>query len=202
APAAARGRTPAMTETWGDLVWAALFDLKLRVIAILPAVLAMLTLLAVGLALAWVARAVLLRMARAFRLDARAERWGLAAALRRGGVARSVSQVLALLAWWGIFGLFATLALDALAGAGTGRFTGLVFGWVSTALGAAVILLVGWIAAGFLRQSVLIAAVNAGVPEARHLARAVHWGLLLFAAAMALTHLGIAKEMVLVAFGI
>ena len=40
------------------------------------------------------------------------------------------------------------------------------------------------------------------MPEARYLARAAHWGVLLFAVAMAVTHLGIAKEMVLVAFGI
>ena len=51
-------------------------------------------------------------------------------------------------------------------------------------------------------QGLLIAAVNAGVPEARLLARAAHWGVLLFAVATALTHLGIGKEMVLVAFGI
>ena len=48
----------------------------------------------------------------------------------------------------------------------------------------------------------MIAAVNRGVPEARLLARAVHWGVVLFAVATALTHLGIGKEMVLVAFGI
>ena len=48
----------------------------------------------------------------------------------------------------------------------------------------------------------LIAAVNARLPEARLLARAVYWAVLLFAAATALTHLGIGKEMVLVAFGI
>ncbi|MBM3217808.1 MAG: hypothetical protein FJZ38_03855 [Candidatus Rokubacteria bacterium] len=44
--------------------------------------------------------------------------------------------------------------------------------------------------------------MNRGFPEARLRARAVHWGVLLFAAATALTHLGIGKEMVLVAFGI
>lgn len=191
-----------MTETWGDLVWAALGNLQLRLIAILPAVLAMLTFVAAGIGLAWGARALLLRLARAARLDTRAETWGLAAALRRGGVRRPLSQALGLLVFWGIFALFATLAIDAVAGAGTGRITELVFGWVSLALGATLILLAGWVVANFLRQSVLIAAVNAGVPEARYLARAAHWGVLLFAAAMAVTHLGIAKEMVLVAFGI
>src|SRR5882724_7528029 len=37
---------------------------------------------------------------------------------------------------------------------------------------------------------------------ARLLARAAHWAVILFAIATALTHLGIGKEMVLVAFGI
>jgi mechanosensitive ion channel-like protein len=67
---------------------------------------------------------------------------------------------------------------------------------------AVLIIIVGWLVANFLSRSILIAAVNARLPEARLLARAAHWGVLLFAVATALTHLGIGKEMVLVAFGI
>jgi hypothetical protein len=63
-------------------------------------------------------------------------------------------------------------------------------------------MLIGWLASNFLAEGVLIAAVNAHVPEARLLARAIRWAVLLFAAATAITHLGIGKEMVLVAFGI
>jgi hypothetical protein len=77
-----------------------------------------------------------------------------------------------------------------------------VFAWVPKAVGAAMIFLVGWLVANFLGEGALIAAVNAGVPQARLLARAVRWGVLLFASATAVTHLGIGKEMVLVAFGI
>ncbi len=67
---------------------------------------------------------------------------------------------------------------------------------------ATLILLVGWLVANFLSQGVLIAAVNARLPEARLVARGVYWSVLLFAAATALTHIGIGKEMVLVAFGV
>src|SRR5206468_7465290 len=77
-----------------------------------------------------------------------------------------------------------------------------VFAWVPRAIGAAVIFLVGWLMANFLGEGVLIAAVNSGLPAARLLARAVRWGVLLFASATAVTHLGIGKEMVLVAFGL
>src|SRR2546427_28459 len=61
---------------------------------------------------------------------------------------------------------------------------------------------VGWLAANFLGQAVLIAAVNASLPEARLLARAARWLVLLFAFATALTEIGIGRDMVLVAFGI
>src|SRR5213078_4889545 len=49
------------------------------------------------------------------------------------------------------------------------------------------LVVVGWLAANFLGQAALIAAVNAGLPEARLLARAARWLVLLFAFATALT---------------
>src|SRR5207247_1338640 len=70
------------------------------------------------------------------------------------------------------------------------------------ALGAALCWVGGWLAANFLGQGVLIAAVNAGLPEARVLARAARWLVLLFAFATALTEIGIGRDMVVVAFGI
>jgi hypothetical protein len=191
-----------MAATWSDLVWAALQDLNQRLVAVLPSILAMLTLAAVGLVAAWVAALVLRRLARAVAFDQRAETWGLVSPMTRAGLRRSPSQLLAVMVFWAIFLLFLTMAVDALAIPGVGRVTDFVFAWVPRAIGAAVIFLVGWLMANFLGEGVLIAAVNAGVPEARLLARAVRWGVLLFASATAVTHLGIGKEMVLVAFGI
>ena len=191
-----------MTDMWGDLVWAALFDLKTRLIVVLPAVLAMLTLAIVGLVGAWIAARVTRRVAQALAFDRRAESWGIVAQLGRAGVLRPPSQVLGLIVFWSILLLFLSMAIDALAIPGTGRLTEFMFSWVPRVMGSALILLVGWLVANFLGEGVLIAAVNARVPEARLLARAIRWGVLLFASATAITHLGIGKEMVLVAFGI
>ncbi|HEV8441043.1 MAG TPA: hypothetical protein VGT40_23390 [Methylomirabilota bacterium] len=191
-----------MTNVWSDLVWAALRDLGVRLALVLPAILAMLTLAAVGLIGAWIVARILRRLARAVAFDRRAETWGLAAALGRAGIHRPPSYVLGITVFWGIFILFLSLAIDALAIPGTGRVTDFVFSWVPRVVGAALILLIGWLVASFLGEGALIAAVNARVPEARLLARAVRWGVLLFATATAVTHLGIGKEMVLVAFGI
>jgi hypothetical protein len=199
---APREEMGAMTEMWSEMVWAALRDLGARSLAVLPGILATLTLAVAGLVAAWIACRLVVRLARAVAFDRRAESWGLGSALTRAGIFRAPSDVLGSVVFWGVFLVGATLALDVLPVPGARRVTDLVFLWVPAVLGAALILLIGWLTANFAGQAVLIAAVNAGVPEARHLARAARWGVLLFAMAMAVTQLGIAKEMVLLAFGI
>jgi hypothetical protein len=104
--------------------------------------------------------------------------------------------------FWGIFVVFASVGIDSLAFPGSPGATAFLVSFLPPLFAAVLILIVGWLVANFLSQGLLIAAVNARIPEARLLARAAHWGVLLFAGATALTHLGIGKEMVLVAFGI
>src|SRR5262249_60783528 len=69
-------------------------------------------------------------------------------------------------------------------------------------LSALLILVVGWLAANFLGQAMLIAAVNAGIHQARLLARATRSVVLLFTVATALVEVGIGRDMVLIAFGV
>lgn len=191
-----------MTDAWGDLVWAAISNLNARLALVVPGILAMLTLAAVGLAGGWVIARIVRRLARVLAIDRRADEWGVTMALGRSGLRRAPSEVIGLVVFWSIFIVFVTLGVEALAIPGTGRLTDFVLAGLPKIFGAAGILLVGWLVANFLGEGALIAAVNARVPEARLLARAVRWGVLLFAAAMAVTHLGIGKEIVLLAFGI
>jgi hypothetical protein len=173
----------------------------LRLAAALPAVLTLAAVLTVALLAGWVASRQVARLARAANLDRRAADWGISPSLGRGHP-RPLSELLGLVVFWGVLLLIVTLAVDAMAVPGTERLTAFIFGWIPTAVGAVVILLLGSLLANFLAQGTLIAAVNAGVPEAQLLARVVRWGLLLFTIAAAATQLGLAKEMVLVAFGL
>jgi hypothetical protein len=126
----------------------------------------------------------------------------LTAALSRGSVARPPSQVLRVLVFWGTCVIFATMGIEAMALPGVPGATGLLMGLLTRALTALLILVVGMLTANFLGHAVLVAAVNAGVPEARLLARTARWGVLLFTVATALTEVGIGRDMVLIAFGI
>jgi hypothetical protein len=188
-----------MNTRWGEGVWAALVALADRLATIGPAVFVMLTLIVLGLLAGALLRAVVSRLARAIGFDRHMERWGIGSSVRGAGVLRAPSDVLGLLFFWATFVIFASLGIDSL---GFGGATSFLVAFVPPLFAAVLVLLVGWLVAKFLSQGLLIAAVNAGLPEARVLARAVHWGVLLFAGATALTHLGIGKEMVLVAFGI
>ena len=67
---------------------------------------------------------------------------------------------------------------------------------------AAGVLVLGLMAADFLRRSVLIAAVNAGLPSARLLAALVHAFLVVLFSAMALEHLGVGRQVILISFTI
>jgi hypothetical protein len=192
-----------MGDHWPSDVWSGLLQVRERLVAVIPGLLVLLTLLVVGFLLAWLSRVVVSRVGRAIGVDRLFERWGVAPSLRRSGILRLPSDVLGLVCFWAIFIVFASVGIDGLAlPGGPPGATALLIAFLPPLLAAALILLVGWLVANFLSQGVLIAAVNARVPEARLLARGVHWGVLLFAAATALTHLGIGKEMVLVAFGI
>ena len=180
--------------------WAALVDVGDRLAMVLPGVVAMILLIVAGLLAGWLARVVVGRIARAVGIDRHLERWGVMPSLRRSGVFRTPSDIFGSVAFWAIFLIFASLGVDSLGF--PGNTTTLLLAFLPPLFAATLILVVGLLVASFLSQSVLVAAVNAGVPEARLLARAVQWGVLLFAGATALTHLGIGKEMVLVAFGI
>lgn len=188
-----------MDTRWSRDLGSALTEVGDRLAAVLPALLVMLTLVAMGLVVGAIARVLVSRMARAVGFDRAMERWGLAGGLRRGGVLRLPSDVMGAVCFWTIFILFAGLGIDALGTRGTTAF---LLSFMPPLFAALLILVIGWLIANFLSQGILIAAVNARVPEARLLARAVHWAVILFAGATALTHIGIGKEMVLVAFGI
>ena len=199
-----------MTDFWRDLVLAAMRNMGATLKAVVPSVLAMLTLVVLGAVLGWiaggllgwVAGGLLMRLLRAVDFDRRSRAWGLASPLNRAGIDRPPSEILRLVVFWGIFAIFATMGIDALAIPGAPGATGILMQFLPRSLTAVLILIVGWLAANFLGQTALIAAVNAGLPEARLLARAARWAVLLFAIATALTEVGIGRDMVLIAFGI
>src|SRR2546430_13088930 len=168
-----------MTAFWRDLVVTAMRSMTATLGAVMPSILAMLTLVALGALLGWIAAVLIKRLAHATDFDQRARTGGLTSALARAGVYRPPSQALKLVVFWGIFMIFATMGIDALAIPGAAGATSMVLRLLPPLLSALLILAVGWLAANFVAQAVLVAGGDAGLPPARPLARAVPLVLLL-----------------------
>src|SRR5262245_64970076 len=115
-----------MTDLWSDLVLTAIGNMRATLATVLPGILAMLALVILGALLGWMAGTVVTRVARALRLDDLSRAWGLTAALARASIYRPPSQMLKLVAFWGIFMVFATMGIDALAIPGAPGATGVL----------------------------------------------------------------------------
>jgi len=77
-----------------------------------------------------------------------------------------------------------------------------MIGFLPHMLAAVLLLFFGVLLANFIAEAALIGTVNAQIQEARLIANFIRWGVLIFTAAMVLTQLGIAKEIVVAAFSI
>ncbi len=191
-----------MSELWQEAMVEAFRETTKRIALFLPKLLALLTFLILGLVAGWFIKFILLRILKAVRFDLLCERLGLAPALAKAGMKQPASHLVGRLSFWVVFLLFAFMGIDALDLPATANLMSVIIGFLPHVLAATVLLLFGLLMANFFAEAALIAAVNAQIQEARLVANLIRWGILMFTAAMVLTQLGIAKEIVVAAFSI
>jgi hypothetical protein len=191
-----------MKEIFNEVIRTTLVEVGARFRDFVPNLLAMLVLLALGILAAVTVRFGVGLLLRWLAFDRFSQRVGISTVLRKGGIRASPSRVLALTLAWLVLATFVLLAVAALDLSAAVNFVNEAFAYLPNLLVAGALLLLGSLVAGFVRRSVLIAAVNSGVPSARLLAGGVHVGLLVLFAAMALEHLGLGRQVILAAFTI
>jgi hypothetical protein len=191
-----------MRDAWSDILVASFRDVVERLAHVTPRLLAMVAVIILGWAVAAIARRLTVRVFRMADLDARCARWGLTASLSRSGIGQPPSQVIGQLVFWTIFSVALLTSVEALEMPATAGLAAGVVRFLPNLVIAVLVWMVGWLLANFMAQAVLIAAVNAQVALAPLVAGVVRWLVLIFAGAAALTQLGIAREMVLLTFGI
>lgn len=173
-----------------------------RLAAFGPNLLAMVVTLAVGVIMAGLLHFILKRVLPRVGLDRLAERAGVAAVLEKGGIASQPSRVLSAVVSWAVLGVFMLLAIGALNIEIAMGLISQTFAYLPQLFIGLAILILGGLIAAFVRRSVLIAAVNAGLPSAKLLAGGAQVALMILFAAMALEHLGVGRQVILIAFAI
>jgi hypothetical protein len=191
-----------MKEVFDEVIRTTLVQLGERVQDFVPNLLAMLVLLILGALVSFAIRLAVGLVLRWVSFDRFTERTGVRTVLRKGGIRAAPSRVLALTAAWLVLAIFVLLAVAALDLTAAVNLVNKAFAYLPNLLVAGALLLLGSLIAGFVRRSVLIAAVNAGVPSARLLAGGAQVALLVLFAAMALEHLGLGRQVILTSFTI
>lgn len=191
-----------MGEVWKTAMIDSFNKFLAKVLGFLPNLLAMVTILIIGLLIAWAVKVLLLRFLRAVQFDKVSGHWGLSDILSKGGVSYSAANLLSRFFYWVIVLVTLILGINALEVSATQNLITQFFNYLPHLFAAVVILVIGYLIAMFLGQATLIAAVNAHLESAKLLARVVRWSIIILSLTMALYQLGIAEKVITAAFSI
>ena len=189
-------------ENFMDMLFEPINEFLRGFISFLPGLLAMLFILILGFISAWIVRIVLLRIFKVINFDIWCDRVGLTAIIRKGDVWAKPSEVFGRILFWFLIILFLMIGLSALQLKTIDGLIAQFFLYIPRAFSALLILIVGYIFAGFVSRAVLIAAVNSGYHYAKILAEAVRLLFVVLILAMSLEQLQIAPGIVMAAFSI
>lgn len=191
-----------MRDSWADILVKSFLEVASRLAGFAPRILAVLTLVLASWIVAAVARRLAIRILLAADVDGRSARWGIIATLGRTGIRRRPSELVGQLVFWVIVLVGMLMAIEALDVPAAAGLAPVVIRFLPNLLIAIFVMVIGWLLANFLAQALLIFIVNAQLTGGPALAGVVRWLVILFSASVALTQLGIAREMILLVFGI
>jgi len=185
-----------------SLILEPLQEVYLNFKAFLPNLLAMLVILIMGILLARILRAILVRFLKAINFDSWSDRMGVTTLLRKGDLWSKPSLALGAIFFWIQIIVVLMAGMSALRISAIDQLVAQFFMYLPRAFSAVLILIVGYVLAGFLSRAVLIAAVNSGYHYAKLLAEAIRLLLTVLIMAMVLEQLQVAPSIVLAAFSI
>jgi hypothetical protein len=185
-----------------NLILEPLQEVFLKFKIFLPNLLAMLVIMVLGIVLARLIKFILIKALVAINFDGWSDRMGFTKLMRKGNLWAKPSATLAAIIFWLLVIITLMIGLSALKIPATDNLVEQFFGYVPRAFSATLILIIGYVLAGFISQGVLIAAVNSGYHYAKVLAEAIRSLLMLLILAMAMEQLQIAPGIVLAAFSI
>ncbi len=168
----------------------------------LPNVLAMLIIILIGIIAARIARAIVLKLLKAIKFDKWSDRMGLTSIMRKGDLWAKPGAAVGTFVFWLLIIVAFMAGLNALQVRAIDSLVSQFVVYVPRVLSAVLILIFGYIVAGFIGRAVLIAAVNRGYHFARLLAEALRILLVVLFVAMALEQLQVAPGIVVAAFSI
>lgn len=187
-------------EGFINLVMEPITEVLTKFRSFLPNFLAMLTIVILGLVLAWITKKILINVLNVFKFDGWCDRTGITALLRKGDIWAKPSDVAVVAVFWLFIIVSVMVGVSALNIHAINSLVNQFFLYLPSAFSAVMLLFIGYMISGFLSRAALIAAVNSGLGYAKFLANAVRLLLAVLFFAMALEQLNVAPNIVVSAF--
>ncbi len=184
------------------VIVAPLREVVQKLLAFLPYLLTGIVVFAIGLGLAWLVKALVVKIFRLLKLDAACARSGLTDALKKMAVRDTPAKLIGRTFYWLVTFIFFILALKVMKVPVIDQLLEKFLLYLPNVFVALIILIIGWLLSNFLGRAALIASVNAGVRLSSQLSRGVKGLIMLFAFVMAFEQLGIGRSTVIAAFTI
>lgn len=171
-----------------------------KIAAFLPDLVAAVIILTLGWIGCNVIKRVSVRVLKLCYFDTFADRSGVSAALKRGGIRQLPSEILGLLIFWFLFLIVVVAGLDTLGLPGVKETLGAIFLYIPKIMAAIVVLILGLYLANFVETVARTTCANAGLTQAQAIGRTAYYCTTIFIIAGILEILNIASEIVTWAF--
>jgi len=173
-----------------------------RMMVFFPQLLLAVVVLLGGLLVGWLVKVVLGKILMLFKVDSYSERGGLSGMLAKSGLREPPSVLLSKVAGGVVVFFFFLIALSSLNIKVLDHLIERAFNYLPDLLVAGIIAILGYMLGNFFGRTALITAVNAGVQASRLVGHFVRYMIFILTALIALEHLGVGKESVLLTFTI
>src|SRR3989338_7134707 len=168
----------------------------IKIWSYIPTLLGAIAILVIGWIVAKFVEAIVVRVLKAARLDVVSDKAGLANILAQGDIKWTLSELIGVIIYWIVMLAVLAAALNALNLTVAADLLARIVGYIPNIIVAIFVLVLGSFLASFVSGIVRTAASNAGVGNAKLLAKITQTVLIVFAVIIAVEQLGIATAFI------
>ena len=176
--------------------------MSVKVWSYVPVVAGAILILVIGWLVAKLLESVIARVLKAIRLDEASDKAGISNVLAQGEIKLTLSELIGALIYWVVILVVIATALNALNLTIAADMIGKLVGYVPNILAAVFILVLGSFLANFISTIVRTSAGNAGIGNAKLLAKITHMLIVIFAVIAAIEQLQIASALIVLAVNV
>jgi hypothetical protein len=176
--------------------------MSVKVWSYVPALAGAIVILVIGWLVAKLLESIIARVLKAIRLDEASDKAGISNILAQGEIKLTLSELIGALIYWIVILVVLATALNALNLTIAADMIGKLVGYVPNILAAVFILVLGSFLANFVAAIVRTSAGNAGIGNAKLLAKITHVLVVIFAVIAAIEQLQIASALIVLAVNV